>query len=110
ITQTVTNLAQLGTLLEDKRITATMIGPGCGISDYTRDQTLLLLASKKSCVIDADAITVFQSNAKSLFSAINGPTVLTPHEGEFERVFSLEGPRPLRARQAAKLSNAVVVL
>jgi len=110
MTKTYATTAQLGTLLEDKRITATLIGPGNGVSEATREQALLLLGTKKPCVIDADAISIFQPNPKALFSAISGPTVLTPHEGEFARLFGVSGPRTKRALEAAKLSNAVVVL
>ena len=97
-------------MLEDKHITATLIGPGCGVNEQTREQTLLLLANKKSCVIDADAISAFAANSKQLFSAIASPVVLTPHEGEFSRIFSATGDKPKRANEAAKESGAVVVL
>ena len=119
MTQLYANASQLGTILEDKHITATLIGPGGGVNETTREQTLQLLATSKPCVIDADAITAFQPNAKSLFAAIGArpcaseagsQTVLTPHTGEFERLFSIEGARTTRVRQAAKLSRAVVLL
>lgn len=102
--------AQLEALLDDKRISAVLIGPGCGVSERTKEATLQLLKSKKACVIDADALSAFQSNAKVLFDAISGPTVLTPHEGEFERLFSTKGVKTERAKEAAKQSNAVIVL
>jgi NAD(P)H-hydrate epimerase len=110
------NLGQLSTLLEDKRVTAALIGPGCGVTEQTREQTLLILANKKSCVLDADAITAFANNPQQLFTAIgasrldNGSTVLTPHEGEFSRLFNASGAKVQRARQAANQANAVVVL
>lgn len=113
------NPAQLAALLADKHINATLVGPGGGVNDAMREQVLQLLATSKGCVIDADAISVFKPNAKALFAAIaarpcasdaGSSTVLTPHEGEFERLFSIEGPRTLRVKQAAKLSKAVVLL
>ena len=119
MTQLYTTAAQLATMLDDKHITAALVGPGGGVNDTTREQVLQLLGTSKPCVIDADAITVFQPNAKSLFNAIGArpcasdagsSTVLTPHQGEFERLFSIEGARTLRVRQAAKLSKAVVLL
>lgn len=119
MTQLYTNAAQLGAILDDRHITSVLVGPGGGVNDTTREQVLQLLATSKPCVIDADAISVFQPNAKTLFNAIaarpcasdaGSATVLTPHQGEFERLFSIDGARTLRVRQAAKLSKAVVLL
>ena len=119
MTQLYTNASQLGSLFDDKHITATLVGPGNGVSETTREQVLQLLATSKPCVVDADAITVFQPNAKALFNAIadrpcaseaGSQVVLTPHQGEFDRIFSIEGARTLRVRQAAKFSKAVVLL
>ena len=104
------NLSQLSTLLEDKRITSVLIGPGGGVSEQIREQTLLILKEKKPCVIDADAISAFAASPKQLFAAIEGPVVLTPHEGEFTRLFPVSGTKPQRAREAAKQSGAVIVL
>ena len=111
--QSISGLNQLSTMLEDARITAALIGPGCGVSEATREQTLLALSNKKSTVIDADAITTFAHNSSSLFSSISASgkgVVLTPHEGEFSRLFTLTGAKSERAKEAAKLSGAVVVL
>ncbi|MBY0406102.1 MAG: NAD(P)H-hydrate dehydratase, partial [Rickettsiales bacterium] len=110
MTKQADNAAQLASLLEDKRITALLIGPGCGVTERTRDNTLQILKSKKACVIDADALSIFQFNTKPLFDAIAGPTVLTPHEGEFERLFATKGVKTERAKDAAKQSGAVIVL
>jgi NAD(P)H-hydrate epimerase len=101
--------SQLHTLLEDPRITAALIGPGHGVSEATRERTLQILAHKKPCVLDADALTTFEKNSAALFSAINGPCVLTPHEGEFGRLFRYEGFKPQRALDAARESKAVIV-
>ena len=101
---------ELEALLEDARITAVLIGPGYGISNQTRDDTLHILSHKKPCVIDADAINAFSSAPNRLFDAIQSPAVLTPHEGEFARLFDVGGSKPERARLAARQSKAVVLL
>lgn len=110
MTKMIESPSQLETMLEDSRITAMVMGPGCGVSENTRETTLQILKSKKPCVVDADALTIFQFNTKPLFDSISGPTVLTPHEGEFERLFTAKGVKTARAIEAAKLSGAVIVL
>ena len=110
--------AKLTTLLEDKRITALCIGPGAGISPVLRRKVLAALRADAACVLDADALTSFEGHAKELFHAIKAnltrPVVLTPHEGEFIRLFngltdSLESKVEL-VRRAAALSGAIVLL
>lgn len=104
-----------GTAFEDLvsggKISAAVVGPGNGIDDVTRRRALAVLAAGKPCVLDADALSVFKDAPAALFTAIAGPCVLTPHEGEFERVFGeVPGSRLARARQAAVTSGAVVLL
>jgi NAD(P)H-hydrate epimerase len=97
-------------LTGDRRISAFLLGPGAGVNATTQLRALALLASKKPVVLDADAITVFQQNPNELFRAVTGPCVITPHEGEFARIFDIRGDRVERARTAAQISRAVVVL
>lgn len=97
-------------LLEDRRYSGFSIGPGAGVNDTTRMRALAMLATGKPTVIDADAISVFASRADELFQAIRGPCVITPHEGEFKRLFEPSGDKLSRARRAARRSGAVVVL
>lgn len=97
-------------LLEDARYTAVAIGPGAGINDITRALSLSALRSHKAVVLDADAITVFAGRSDELFANIHGACVLTPHEGEFRRIFSDSGDKLTRARRAARASGAVIVL
>jgi NAD(P)H-hydrate epimerase len=100
----------LAHLLSDSRYTAFLIGPGAGVNDATRESALELLGTGRPVLIDADAITVFSSKASELAAAIRGPCVMTPHEGEFARVFAAQGDKLTRARGAARQSGAVIVL
>ena len=102
--------ADLTRLLSDPRYTALLIGPGAGVNDATRDTVLEFLGSGRPVLLDADAITVFASKTAELQRAIRGPCVMTPHEGEFARLFDFKGDKLSRARIAAKQSGAVIVL
>jgi len=100
-------------LLEDERRNAILVGPGSGTGERTRGAALAALATQRPVVLDADAITVFGQNPADLFAAVQGPVLLTPHEGEFRRLFPdlLAIPAKVeRARQAARRSAAVVLL
>jgi hydroxyethylthiazole kinase-like uncharacterized protein yjeF len=100
----------LARLLSDSRYTALLIGPGAGVNDATRETALEILATARPVLLDADAISVFASRTAELVRAIRGPCVMTPHEGEFARVFDLRGDKLSRARAAARHSGAVIVL
>ena len=101
----------LTALLDDTRISAMLIGPGAGISGETRAHALAMLQTARPVVLDADALSVFKDKPEDLFGAVRGACVLTPHEGEFARVFpDLPGGKLARARAAASLSGAIVVL
>lgn len=100
----------LAPALEDKRRNVIVLGPGAGVTQQTRLNVLAAAATGRALVLDADALTVFADNPKQLFSALRGPCVLTPHDGEFARLFQVEGDRLSRARVAAKRSGTVVIL
>jgi NAD(P)H-hydrate epimerase len=105
-----TDDADLHTILADTRITAMLVGPGAGVTPQTRAHALALLATGRAVVLDADALSAFKDDPAALFTSIHGPCVITPHEGEFARLFTLPGGKLARARAAARLSGAIVVL
>jgi ADP-dependent NAD(P)H-hydrate dehydratase / NAD(P)H-hydrate epimerase len=101
---------QFDQLIADPRFSGFLIGPGAGIGKTTQSLTLKLLATGKPTVIDADAISSFEEHPDLLFEAIHGPCVLTPHEGEFRRLFSETGDKLSRARVAAQRSGAIIII
>jgi hydroxyethylthiazole kinase-like uncharacterized protein yjeF len=96
------------------KVDAVVIGPAAGVNDATRRRTLAVLSHAPAAVLDADAMSVFKDEPETLFQAIKArpdrPVVMTPHEGEFERLFGrLDGSKLDRARTAAERSGAVIV-
>lgn len=105
----------LGALLADKRKNAVLMGPGGGVGEAMCRLVEAALRSPASVVLDADALTSFAGDLPRLRSAIGSrddrTVVLTPHDGEFGRLFaSLPGTRLDRARAAAEAARAVVLL
>jgi hydroxyethylthiazole kinase-like uncharacterized protein yjeF len=104
-------------LVTASRVSAVVLGPGMGVSSQTRACARLVLASGKPCVLDADALTCFVGLQDELFDAIKAmperPVVMTPHRGEFLKLFgaasSGEGGKIDAARTAAKTSGAIIV-
>jgi len=77
----------LSDALEDPRLNAVLIGPGHGGGEATRAMTLSALAANRATVLDADALTAFAGDPDTLFAALHERCVLTPHAGEFARLF-----------------------
>lgn len=89
-------------------VSALVVGPGLGQGDRTRAIVRAALATGRPAVIDADGLTAFAGDPAGL--AGRGPHVLTPHEGEFARLFDTAGDKLARARRAAAETGAVVLL
>ena len=105
----------IAALLSDKRVNAFLIGPGHGVGEPTRAAVLAALQAGPAIVLDADALTSFAEDKETLFNAIrarNAPVVMTPHEGEFARLFGdIAGDSKVgKARAAAAQAGAIVVL
>ncbi len=118
---------ELTLLLSDPRLNAIVLGPGGGVGPHTRDMVLGALQGPRGVVLDADALTSFAAAPEALFSAIQArisgsfpqvsrEVVLTPHEGEFNRLFgklikiSDNSGKFERAAIAAGVAKAVVLL
>jgi len=114
----------LDAVLSDPRVTAVLAGPGNGVGMPARVHVLTALESDAGIVLDADALTSFAHQPDNLFDAIArrraNSVVLTPHEGEFSRLFqdvmkkdgglTDEASRIERAVWGARCAGAILVL
>lgn len=105
----------LAGILADERLTAVVLGPGLGVGPGERALVAAALGGQQALVLDADALTLWQEAPEALFAAIGAraaSVVLTPHDGEFARLFPdlVGAAKPARARDAAVRSGATVVL
>lgn len=106
----------LATILTDERKNAIVMGPALGLEEGTIELVETALKSKAAVVLDADALTSFSGSPDRLATAIKArqaPVILTPHEGEFARLFPDFARNPSkveRARLGAEMLNATVVL
>jgi len=104
----------LARLLSDKRLNAVALGPGLGVGGETRELVNVALKSGAAVVLDADAITSFKDDPEALFNRLHERCVLTPHDGEFERLFpgllDQNASKVDAARAAARRAGCVVLL
>lgn len=112
----------LARLLETEKIAALCLGPGLGLNENTIEMVAVALRAHTKCVIDADGLSIFENNEERLFSLLHEDVVLTPHGGEFRRLFpdiarALEGgaegatvSKAEAARLAAARAGCVVLL
>ncbi len=109
------NSEDFSELLKDKRFNACIIGPALGISEKNKELILSALNSNAKILLDADGLSNFANNPDELFILIKqrakDSVILTPHEGEFNRIFpNITGDKLSRAKMAAKESGAIIVL
>lgn len=101
-------------LLSDTRFSATVVGPGLGSGSGAKALVNTALSTDRPVLLDADGIGAFAGAADDLAGLINAPTILTPHEGEFRRLFPDIEPaavgKPEAARTAAARLGAVILL
>ncbi len=106
-------VADIARLLGERKRNVAIVGPGTGVNEQTRQTVLAALRANARCVLDADALTAFAEAPQLLFDAMRPGAVLTPHDGEFARLFPDLATLPTRverARAAAQRANAVVLL
>lgn len=108
--------AGLSDMLTDARFNAVLLGPGLGVGQATRDKIAVASEQGRRLVLDADALTSCRDEPQQLFDLLDQHCVLTPHEGEFSRLFpDLDAKSPgqdrlSRARAAAARAGAVIIL
>ena len=109
--------SELAAILQDARFASICLGPGLGVGDETRALVEVALTDpKRRVVLDADALTSFAHDPEALFALAKGQVVITPHEGEFARLFPDLAERERRiskieaARVAAQRSGMTVLL
>jgi len=105
----------LADALAEPRARAVTIGPALGTGPAERALVAAALAAPTALVLDADGLTLWEDAPETLFAAIaarTASTLLTPHEGEFARLFPdlADRPRPERARAAAARTGATLIL
>src|SRR5439155_1269309 len=108
---------ELAEFLNDRRRNVVVLGPGGGMGRPMRELVLAALAGERAVVLDADALTSFAGEPQALTAvtrARTGVTIMTPHEGEFSRLFKAfcnDAPSKLeKARSAARQTGAVILL
>jgi hydroxyethylthiazole kinase-like uncharacterized protein yjeF len=113
----------LAEILKDERLNALCLGPGLGIGAHTLGLVAAALGAKRGTVLDADALTSFTEDPSKLFALLHDKCVLTPHMGEFARLFpdiaaklaepATKGPAYSKvdaAREAAARAGCVILL
>jgi len=83
----INNIYQLEDFLKKEKITSFLIGPGAGSSKNIKEVTKLILKKVKYVVLDADALTCFRGDLKLLYSLLDKNKIITPHIGEFHKIF-----------------------
>jgi len=83
----INNISQFENFLKEEKITCFLIGPGAGSNKNIKEITKLVLKKVKYVVLDADALTCFRNDLKSLYSLLDKNKIITPHIGEFHKIF-----------------------
>ena len=109
----INNIIELEDFLDREKITSALIGPGSGSNKKIREVTKLLLRKVKYVVLDADALTCFKDDLKSLYSLLDKHKIITPHTGEFHKIFpkiKKNINNANKALEAIKLTKSNIIL
>ena len=109
----INNIHELRHFLKKEKITSILIGPGAGPNKETKKITKLILKKIKYVVLDADALTCFKNDLKSLYSLLDKNKIITPHIAEFHKIFpkikkNIDNIEKIKA--AGKLVKSNIVL
>lgn len=99
--------------IEDKHFKALLWGAGTHPHDSIREQAITILLTKKPCVLDGGALSSFAGKASELTNHLHENVILTPHEGEFLRLFphlAFLKNKTEKALKAAAEAGAIIVL
>jgi NAD(P)H-hydrate repair Nnr-like enzyme with NAD(P)H-hydrate dehydratase domain len=110
ITRPIEGRGSLDAILADGRVTAVLIGPAAGLGTNTIEAVHTVLSRRRGTVLDADALTSFAPDRAGLLARLHTDCVLTPHDGEYARLFDVQGDRLTRALAGAREAGAVVLL
>ena len=109
----INHIYELEKFLKKEEITSMLIGPGSGSNKKIREITKLILSKVKYVVLDADALTCFKDDLKSLYSLLDKNKIITPHLGEFHKIFPKINKKFSnidKALKAARLIKSNIVL
>jgi len=98
-------------LLANPKVTSILIGPGLGREQGAKELVLRVLNAQKRTVLDADALSIFADDPELLFKNLHEECILTPHEGEFLRLFGeSDADKITKAQNAARKAGCIVLL
>ena len=109
----INNIQQMEKFLKKEKITAILIGPGAGVNKKIKEITKLILKKVKYVVLDADALTCFKNDLKSLYLLLDKNKIITPHMAEFHKIFPKIKKRNSnieKIKEASKLIKSNIVL
>ena len=111
----VNNIDEFYDFALDKKINVLVIGPGLGVKKTTREMVLRAIRNEISLVLDADGISSFKNDPSELIEALRNRKkrnniILTPHEGEFKRIFSYKGVEKIKKTGKAAFDSSATIL
>ena len=109
----VNNINELKKFLKKEKVTSILIGPGAGSNKKIKEITKLILKKVKYVVLDADALTCFKNDLKSLYLLLDKNKIITPHMAEFHKIFpkiKKSNSNIEKIKAASKLVKSNIVL